>query len=258
MTSKKFLALLDNPAWSALSQQQSTEHRAQSPERVDDKSVGLGWAAWAFRQSLRRLLCYKLVKINADLRPKSGTVTVPVPAPVLVPAACGRSAVSAPHWSGLGVQATARPRSAPASWWVGELRLSHGSGHNMRFQFVDIIWILGCNYGHKCICRLQPAHTHTHTQGQTQPHTDTLSHSFSKRSVLCPRPPRRHTGSSKGRGRLGQVTFLRNYLRIACEGRARDTPPRAGRSASVICIYWPAHKAEWKPATLSCHMPHAT
>lgn len=122
MTSKKFLALLDNPAWSALSQQQSTEHTAQGTEpRESERQVGwagLGWAAWAFRQSLRRLLCYKLVKINADLRPKSGTGTVPlpVPAPVPVPAACGRSAVSAPHWSGLGVQATARPRSAPASW----------------------------------------------------------------------------------------------------------------------------------------------
>lgn len=43
MTSKKFLALLDNPAWSALSQQQSTEPRAQSPERERQVSwAGMG------------------------------------------------------------------------------------------------------------------------------------------------------------------------------------------------------------------------
>lgn len=114
MTSKKFLALLDNPAWSALSQQQSTEPRAQ---RENDKSVGLGWAAWAFRQSLRRLLCYKLVKINADLRLKSWTGTVLVPVPL--PAACGRSAASAPRWSGLGVQGNrkAKKRSVELVSW---------------------------------------------------------------------------------------------------------------------------------------------
>lgn len=43
MTSKKFLALLDNPAWSALSQQQSTEHTAQGTEpRESERQVG--WA----------------------------------------------------------------------------------------------------------------------------------------------------------------------------------------------------------------------
>lgn len=115
MTSKKFLALLDNPAWSALSQQQSTEPR----ERENDKSVGLGWAAWAFRQSLRRLLCYTLVKINADLRLKSGTGTGPVLVPVPVPAACGRTAASAPRCSGLGVQGNrkAKKRSGELVSW---------------------------------------------------------------------------------------------------------------------------------------------
>lgn len=117
MTSKKFLALLDNPAWSALSQQQSTEPR----ERENDKSVGLGWAAWAFRQSLRRLLCYTLVKINADLRLKSGTGTGPVLVPVPVPAACCLLPVAGllpVRHAALGwvSRATARPRSALASW----------------------------------------------------------------------------------------------------------------------------------------------